>query len=160
MFLNISPCKRDLMPLEESWSDEFLWSSGGRPGTASAFVSLPVLPGSVQERNASLLVGLLRFDVLFQMEPEVPRHVGKTKPNFYNLQERCLRRIEASTCWPLFLWKHCNFKQKHIQRTEQEIRIADIFFFFFFFLHNLSDILFSQRHTHSFFWSQWYRIWL
>lgn len=159
MFLNISPCKRDLMPLEESWSDEFLWSSGGRPGTASAFVSLPVLPGSVQERNASLLVGLLRFDVLFQMEPEVPRHVGKTKPNFYNLQERCLRRIEASTCWPLFLWKHCNFKQKHIQRTEQEIRIADIFFFFFF-LHNLSDILFSQRHTHSFFWSQWYRIWL
>lgn len=87
--------KCDLVPLEVRWSDDFLPGSGCRPVTARLFVRLPVLPASIQERNASLLVGLQCFDVRFQMEPEAPRHVGRTKPNFYNVQERCLRIIKA-----------------------------------------------------------------
>lgn len=88
----------DPVPLGVSGSAEFLQHPGSRAVTACLFVSLPVLPASVQERNASLLLGLQAFDVCFQMEAEEARHAEKTNPNFCNLQERCLRRIEAYSC--------------------------------------------------------------
>lgn len=129
--LTICLPKCDLVSLEAIWSGASLRSSGPSPAAAWFFVSLPVLPCAVQETNARLLVRLQCFDLHFQMEPEVPRHVEKTKPNFCNLQERCLRIIQIYFYMLFFFFFDrivTSIKQKSIN-TRQKIRIADIYFF-------------------------------
>lgn len=127
--LTICLPKCDLVSLEAIWSGASLRSSGPSPAAAWFFVSLPVLPCAVQETNARLLVRLQCFDLHFQMEPEVPRHVEKTKPNFCNLQERCLRIIQIYFYMLFFFWQNCNLNQTKIYKHQTENKDCRYIFF-------------------------------
>lgn len=107
--------------------------------TACLSVSLPELPGSVQERNASLLEGLQCFDVRFQMELHPPKAWREKKTKLLQPTEKVPKNSRS-----VFLYAgHCfcdriiftKFSQKNLIESRSENKDGGYLSFF-----NISDV--------------------